>query len=262
MFTLEDLLSEASCAEGAQMAQLTTPDGVLDKKKVNKLIPIVNSALDEIYKRFVVRNTYIRVLTLKGVRDYTISPEFTSINSNDPYILDDDFDVPVVAITSIADTCGRNIPLNKSSKQDVIQAHDISNVRYGVSNVDLVHRKFSTPKYNVLRVPQDLEPTELILGVRVAHKRIELFDPSELPNADLSSIEIDLPVTYRTAMIYYLFARIMNAKGASSIGRSMYHEGDGYYGKFLKECDSLKQSDSEVNEQIDYANCFKRTGFY
>ena len=261
MFSLEDLLMEASCAEGAQMAQLSTASGDLNRKKVNKLIPVVNSALDEIFKRFVVRNEYVRILTQAGVRDYEIDPKHTAVNSNDPFILDDDFENKVIAITSLADLYGRTIPLNQSGKRDVQQVHKISNVTYGSNSIDIVQRKFSLTKYNVLRVPHGLEPTELIVGVRTAHKRIDLIPDNELETYDLSSISIDLPVSYRTAIIMYMFYRLMNAKGASSIGRSMYHEGDGYYGKFLKECDALQQSDSEVAEQIDYANCFERTGF-
>lgn len=261
MFTVEELLQEAASAEGAQMVQLVNKDGKLNRHKLNNLIPIINSALDEIYTRFVVSNIYITLLTQAGVRDYEIDPKHVVGVSNDPYIQDEEFVSPVLSITSLADKWGRSIPLNQASKKDAKQVHNISNVTYGSNNIDLIHRKFYTPKYNVLRVPQDLEPSELVLGVKVTHKRIPLIPDDELETFDLTSLDIDLPLSYRSAIIFYIFYRLMNAKGASSIGRSMYHEGDGYYGKFLKACDALKHSDSEVGEQIDYATCYERTGF-
>lgn len=260
MFTVQDLILEAVAAEGSQLANIVRKDGTYNPSKINSIIPVINSALDEVYARFVIANTYVTLETREGVKDYVLSADNSIGVNSDGYILDEDFNSPVIAITSLQDEFNRTLDLNSKTKRDPGNPTHIP-ITVGRGPLDIVYRKFSTPKYNVLRVPSNLGTTRLIVGLRVSHPHFSLVPDSELETFDLSQYEVDLPVTYRTAMIYYMFSRLLNARGASTIGRNIFHEGDSYLDKFYRECDAIRSSDSEVNEQIDYANNYQRTGF-
>lgn len=264
MINVEEIFSEIAVAEGAQYSPVVTPDGALDRTKLNSLITVLNAGLDDIFKRFVVRNHTIIVETREGKRDYLLDPEFNLSINPDGYIDDIDegyaFDSPVIAITGLRSEYGVELRLNQRDRLQMDREAAPKGL-YSYGNMNYGNYNFLTPKYNLLRCPNNLGLVRLYVDIRTSHPRIPFIPDDQLTTFDLSTLTIDLPYTYRTAIVYYMMSRLFNSKGALTIGRSMFHEGNNYYDKFIRECDSLRASDSEVTEQIDSVNGFIQKGF-
>lgn len=264
MITVEEIFKELVVGEASQYAQVVTPAGQLDTKKLNNLITILNAGLDEIFKRFVVRNTTLIVQTREGKRDYLLDPSFNLSVNSDGYI-DDlvegfEFDAPLIAITGLRSEYGVELRLNQKDRS-LAQREAAPKGLYSYGNMNRGNYNFLIPKYNVLRCPNGLGSCRLMVDVRCTHARIPFIPDDQLSTFDLTTLSVDLPYTYKTALVYYMVSRLFNSKGALTVGRTMFHEGNNYYDKFLRECDSLKQSDSEVTEQVDSTNGFIQKGF-
>ena len=264
MIGVDELLDEIVVAEGAQYAQIITPDGELNRTKLNGLLAILNAGLDDIFKRFMVCNTTIIVNTREGQRDYLLDPEFNLSGNPDGYIDDTQegfsFNAPVIAITGLRTERGVELRLNQRDRMLV----EREATPIGLNPVGSAYKgnyNFLTPKYNLLRCPNSLGASTLYVDLRTGHKRIPFIPDDQLDSYDLSTLTVDLPYTYRTAIVYYMMSRLLNAKGALTVGRTLFHEGNNYYDKFIRECDSLRVSDSEVTEQIDSVQGIIQKGF-
>lgn len=264
MIGVDEVFDEIVVAEGAQYAQIVTPDGALNRTKLNSLITMLNAGLDDIFKRFMVCNTTIIVRTREAQRDYLLDPEFNMSVNSDGYIDDTQegysFDAPVIAITGLRTERGVELRLNQRDRMLVEREAPPAGLQ-PVGSAYKGNYNFLTPKYNLLRCPQSLGASTLYVDLRTGHKRIPFIPDNELDTFDLSTLVIDLPYTYRTALVYYMMSRLFNSKGALTVGRTMFHEGNNYYDKFIRECDSLRVSDSEVTEQVDSINGIIQKGF-
>lgn len=263
MILLSDFLNELCDGEGSQTASVVTNStGKLNPAKVNGIINILNSALNDIFTRFVVSKTEVILKTTRDVRDYKIDPEniYHPDTNPDGFILTD-APFRVHAITDVRTLEGK--PLNLNQKDKLI--NDYVKYQYELNDgyIDLrnITNSFYTLSYNTLRVPAKLDNSEIIVTLRAGHPRIENIPDAEIETFDYDSVFIDLPENYRTALIYYTISRLMNAKGAQNLGQSMFHEGDNYYRKYLQECELLKSSDTEVSEVPDFKNHIKNYGF-
>lgn len=264
MIGVDEVFDEIVVAEGAQYAQIVTPDGELNRTKLNSLITMLNAGLDDIFKRFMVCNTTIIVRTRENQRDYLLDPEFNLSVNSDGYIDDTQegysFDAPVIAITGLRTERGVELRLNQRDRMLVEREAPPAGL-HPVGSAYKGNYNFLTPKYNLLRCPQSLGASTLYVDLRTGHKRIPFIPDTELDTFDLSTLVIDLPYTYRTALVYYMMSRLFNSKGALTVGRTMFHEGNNYYDKFIRECDSLRVTDSEVTEQVDSINGIMQKGF-
>lgn len=260
MIYLGDLIDELVAAEGSQTAMVVTKStGEVSPTKVNSIIKIINAGLIDIFKRFYVANTEHILNTTTGTGKYLIDPANVKTDANPTGFIEGDPNFNVIAITSVRTAdCGRQLPLNTQNKMNHAYAYthnngliDANNVKYGVY----------TSRYNVLHVPESMASSRLILSLRVCPSRIDEIPDDQVETFDYNSVVIPLPPIYTTALVYYVIARLSNPKGAETIGRTIFHEGNNYFQKYLQECESLKASDSEVSEIPDMGGNKSRFGF-
>lgn len=261
MILLSDLIDELVAGEGSQTASLVTKSsGEFNPLKLNSIITMVNAALADIYKRFLVNRATVVLEAIYGAGDYELSQVNEVGKGGGEFLLPGSLPGEVTAITGVR-TYPSNVPLRLNQNDrprydldggNVLPAYEESLNRLG---------SLSTPRYNVLRVPTDVGGRAFYVDVRCAHPKIPQVPKDQQATTDTSLIQIDLPYVYKTALAYYLIHRLTNAKGAESIGRTIFHEGNNYYEKYVRECDILRQSDTEQAELITFNNNFRRTGF-
>lgn len=254
MILLSDVINELVSGEAGQIASVVTKSsGQFNRNKTNDILVIVNAALKEIYKRFIVANDMVQITTQEGVRDYLIDIK-NKVGINPDGFIASNFNKEVIAILGVHDMAGNALKFNRMTDVELNElTPTVDTPLYGV---------FSLSQYNKLRTPPLLAGTQLQLRIRAGHVLFPMVPAENLLTFDLNSVEMDLPYTYQTAIVYYMLSRLMNSKGAENLGRSPFHEGNNYYEKFLRECESLRQSDSEVVKQIDYSQNYQRTGFF
>lgn len=264
MILLSEFLNELVDGEGSQVASVVTAStGQLNPKKVNGIINILNAALTDVFTRFLLVKTEVILKTKRDLCIYKIDNDhiFHPDTNPDGYVHAAE-PFKLLAITDVRTLNeGITMPLNRQNK--FIKDHAAYQFTLTDGYVPARHNShsFHTSGYSTLRTPLKLDDSELILSLRTGHPRIENIPADKLQDFDYDSVLIDLPESYRTALIYYTMSRLMNAKGAQNLGQSMFHDGDNYYRKYLQECELLKSSDTEVSEVADLQQVFRNSGF-
>lgn len=262
MILLSEYLNELVTGEGNQTAHVVTKDGKFNAAKINNIITILNAALADIYKRFYVQNLELVFETKAGKTDYDLVYENSTGSGNPDAFLVSDQPFHVTAITGLRTYHeGYPIALNKQSSYEhypngYIYEHNADNIpahhiRHGIY----------TPDYNTIRFPSNMAVTTFIVSVKTTHPKIESIDEADIESFDYDSVVIHLPRTYLSALCFYTISRLLNSKGAETIGRTIFHEGDNYMKRYLTECESLKQTDSEVTPVPDMMNSLRVKGF-
>lgn len=264
MILLSDYLNELCDGEGSQAAAVVTAStGKINPKKVNGIINILNAALTHLFTNFVLEKTEVVIRTKRDTFSYKIDPAniFHPDTNPDGFIMPTD-PFRVLAITDVRTyNEGIALPLNQQNKLRKDHAGYQFEHSDGYVPARYCNHSLHTASYNVLRVPHNLDDSELIVSLRTTHPKIPLIPDAEIQTFDYDSVVINLPENYLTALIYYTMSRLMNSKGAQNLGQSMFHEGDNYYRKYLQECEILKGSDSEVSEVPDMNNRHRNYGF-
>lgn len=240
----------------------------LDKKIIlpsnyNRLITAVNAALSDISTRFVLQQSELHIKTRTGLRDYVLDPFVLVNGGEDSYIVADEnnpFDRQVIGILGISDLEGRQLKLNGTSSyspKDVLQTLPYTDRVDGHSQ-NLV---FSTPDYRTLRVPINLEPSDILVNYRASYRIIPQIEPQQMRPEILESIQIDIPNAYLTAICFYVAHRYANAKGAETIGRGMFHQGNNYRSMYESECMRLSNTIGDVAKVPDFTSRMAQKGF-
>lgn len=264
MILLSDFLDELCVGEGSQIASVVTKSsGKLNPEKVNGIISILNAALKDIFKRFVVQKTEVILNTKIGQLDYKLdnSAIFHPVDNPTGYLVSAT-PFSVIAVTGIRTLKeGIQMPLNQQNK--LIHSQGQYQYEHNSGYVPACYNthSFHTVSYDTLRIPHNLDSSSLVVSLRAGHKKIAQIPAEQVESFDYDSVVIDLPETYNTALIYYTISRLLNSKGAETIGRGIFHEGDNYYDKYVRECETLKVSDSEEAEIPDMNLGLSRFGF-
>jgi len=247
--------------EGAEFNQLSIVDGDggearVDRKEYNRIIRLLNAGLDVLHQRFELAKNTIQIQTTKGQVKYTLDSSNALSKNSDGFIidsLDDPYENDLIEIMAVHAPNGRELLLNNHSEhvnRDGV-LHDVS--------VDCLHASLYTLDYRTLRVPPNLMDTVLTIHYRSSGKKLKpLADPLNDPIDDLV---IHIPVSYMNALTFYIASRVYNSKGAETIGRGIFHEGNNYQTKFEQECTQLKASGFESDVMISDNSSFYNRGF-
>lgn len=261
MILLSDLTEILVSGDGAQQSYFVNVDGgTFNKAKVNKVINLLNAALADIYKRFIINYDEVVIQTSRDVLDYPITENNVRSLSNPNGFIISFLSSPIFSISSVSTKDGKQLPLNNNSKE-VFSSRYLMDTGNKYMSAEYNPYTYVLKNYYTLRVPKNLERSELVLSVRTGHKIIPLVPESDIDTFDLKSVEIDLPYPYVNALAYYILHRVSNARGGETIGRGIWHEGNNYQQKYVDECNSLKVSNLEVEQVSDMNLNLHRQGF-
>jgi hypothetical protein len=261
MILLSDVIDLLVSGDGSQQANFVDVDGgKFNRSKLNSIISIMNAALADIHKRFIVTHEDVIVQTTRDVIDYEIiTDNVRDLNNPSGFILNN-FYKPVYGINYITDRNGKLLPLNNLTKD-----YSMFSREFGSSDkyLSAEHNPFTytLKNYYTVRVPKNLDSSIITLSVRSGHRQLSRVPENQIETFDLTSIEIDLPYPYVNALAYFILHRISNARGGETIGRGIFHEGNNYQQKYVDECNSLKLSNFEVEEISDMNANLHRQGF-
>lgn len=261
MILFSDLIGLLVAGDGSQQSNFVDVDGgQFNRSKTNKIINLLNAALGDVFKRFVVNYEEVVIQTTRDVIDYPITLNNVRSDLNPSGFILSNFNKPLFSISAVSTMDGKQLPLNNNSKEYFKDRYLVdTGTHYLLPECNPY--TYILKNYYTLRVPKNLEASQIVLSVRSGHPIIPLVPDANLDTFDLTSIEIDLPYPYLNALAYYILHRITNSRAAETIGHGIFHEGNNYQQKYVDECNSLKVSNLEVEQVSDMNMNLHRQGF-
>ena len=209
-------------------------DGEINPNKYQQVITAINRALVNLGTRFTLNKGYLVLQTRSGTNTYVMSPEYAvSVNPNG-YILDTDtaFTEPFLEMLCIVDTATK--------------------VKMELDGSGLVTRL----AVNTLRFHQDPEDKTYLVHYTALPALIDtdLNDP-----VDLDAIEVDLPLAYLNALIYFV-ASTFYAPTLSGMDGVRANMDINYRQMYEAECKLLETRGIDIDE-VEPTNLFAQRGF-
>lgn len=184
--------------------------GVVGESHFNRLTFHVNLGLTALHSRFLLKEGRLTLDLIPDQYEYQLA-------SNDD----------VIKVEKVLTLDGLELPLNDATSD------------YSVS----------TPTLTKLRIPEDivdqsqflpdwLSLTQLEVVYRANHPKIIVgvdFDPS--------IVEVDLPETHLTALLYFIASRVNNPIGMTN----EFHAGNSYAAKYEMACKELEFAGLQVD---------------
>ena len=256
------LLSEIiTLLQGAEFNSLAIVEGKggearVKRSEYNRIISMVNAGLQVLHQRFELSKNVLYLKTTKGKTTYVLEKSNAISNNQDGFIIDtieNPFEDDILEILSIFSPHGRELLLNSYTEQYVRDPLVLD------VDVDCLYTSLYTLDYRTLRIPHNLIDTTLTVTYRSSGKNLkELVDPLNDP---IDDIIIGIPASYMNALTYYVASRVYNSKGAETIGRGIFHEGNNYKTSFEQECAQLKAVGFENDVMITDNSNFYNRGF-
>ena len=230
--TLSDVFDQLAYGEFSKI--FLGESGAIPQASWNRIIAHINLGLTELYKRFDLKQVELPVEVLAGTLDYDHKEG-------------GDF----IEILHVFNSDNVEIPLN--NRVTAI------NKEWGAAQavVDRVH----TNVPSVLSVNPQMLPQVLTVVYKAGHVPIPKIADADLDGFDLTGVQIDLPVTYLEALLYFVASRIFNPMDLSNVvGRQPFHSGNNYYSKYEAACAQLMTKGLDISEKLD-TGLFQRKGF-
>ena len=240
--TLQQIFDLLSQGELSQI-HLGGTQGI-DESNWERVLGAVNLGLTELHKRFPLRREQITLQMQEGQLRYVLDTKYAATNRENPttikYLIDtsaDPFNGRVLKIEKVFDSKGCELKLNRLG-----------------DSFDQAHSTVRTPSYNTLILPTLLPVQALTVEYRGNHPLLV----KEQGYFNLEEVEVELPDTHLTALLYFVASRLFNPTGLS--GNTAFHEGNNYEAKFEAECVRLENDGYENSEQEE--NCrLRRNGW-
>lgn len=230
--TLSDVFDQLAYGEFSKI--FLGESGAIPQASWNRIIAHINLGLTELYKRFDLKQVELPVEVLAGTLDYDLKEG-------------GDF----IEILHVFNSDNVEIPLN--NRVTAI------NKEWGAAQavVDRVH----TNVPSVLSVNPQMLPQVLTVVYKAGHVPIPKIADAALDGFDLAGVQIDLPVTYLEALLYFVASRIFNPLDLSNVaGRQPFHSGNNYYSKYEAACAQLMSKGLDISEKLE-TGLFQRKGF-
>jgi len=230
--TLSDVFDQLAYGEFSKI--FLGESGAIPQASWNRIIAHINLGLTELYKRFDLKQVELPVEVLAGTLDYDLKEG-------------GDF----IEILHVFNSDNVEIPLN--NRVTAI------NKEWGAAQavVDRVH----TNVPSVLSVNPQMLPQVLTVVYKAGHVPIPKIADADLDGFDLTGVQIDLPVTYLEALLYFVASRIFNPMDLSNVvGRQPFHSGNNYYSKYEAACAQLMTKGLDISESLE-TGLFQRKGF-
>lgn len=216
----------------AELSMLFEGEGAsLSAASLPKINSIIQAGINDLNKKFSVREKEILVRISDDINVYELIPA-NAVSSGNPkgFILDsvqDPYLGDLMSIIKVSDDRGEELRLNTDKNRGVY-----------------------TPAYNTIK----LDPKSIKGDMLIKYKaRIKPMDLTVSPN----NTYIDLPDHFLNALVLYVASRRYNPKGAETIGRGMFHEGNNYWSKYIEECNDLKASLASTGSVGDNTNFYR-----
>jgi hypothetical protein len=198
---LNELYRRLSFGELSNLSISSEGSGSIINDKRPTVVLLANEALQELSKRFVLREKVLLIEQQEGLTTYRLEPMYSSQNAetsgvNCPYIVDSEdepFNDPVLKVLQVFDSCGQELPLNDRDNFWAV----------------------FTPQNNVLQVPNPQAGLPLSVNYQTFVKPILGVDPEEV---------IDIPVVLEKALTSYIAAHVLgNMNTQESNAKSQEH---------------------------------------
>lgn len=230
--TLSDIFDQLAYGEFNKI--FLGESGAIPQASWNRIIAHINLGLTELYKRFDLKQVELPVTIVAGTLDYDLKGA-------------GDF----IEILHVFNSDNVEIPLNNR----VTAINKEWNARQ--ATVDRVH----TNDPSVLSVNPQMLPQVLTVVYKAGHPTIPKIDDADLDGFDLTGVQIDLPVTYLEALLYFVASRVFNPMDQGSVAnRQPFHSGNNYYSKYEAACAQLMIRGLDISENLD-TGLFQQKGF-
>lgn len=155
-------------------------DGFININDRVKIINHINIGLNELYTRFPLKNKEVIIKQIANLTQYYLKEEhaLTNTSTSIKYIIDSNFDPfieDVIRIEGVYDECGDRYLANSNS----------------------VCKSFATPTYDCIEIPYPVAGNVLSVIYRAKH-----------PLVTTQTIDIDLPLNFKPALLSYVAARV------------------------------------------------------
>ena len=242
---------EQLCA--AEFSKLFEGDGAeLKAQSLPKINAIIQGGINDLNKKFSVRENEILVRTQEGKEVYELVPaNAVSSNNPDAFIIDseeDPFKGDIMQIFRITDSTGKSLWLNTDVAW-LVPTDSIFGNKPGMFDYSGVNML----SYNTLKLHKQNSLGDILVQYKAKMKPMDLsVGPEET--------YIDLPDHFLNALVLYVASRRYNPMGAETIGRGMFHEGNNYWSKYQEEVADLKANLGSIASTGETTN-FIRNGW-
>lgn len=224
----------------------------LDPASIPKINSIIQAGIHDLNKKFSIKESELLLRTKLGKEVYELVPA-NALSNGSPYaFIIDSVESPflgdIMQIIRVTDGTGKSLWLN----EDIAAIQPTDNV-FGKHGGIFTHQGVNMLSYNTLKLHKDHDLGDLLVHYKA---KIKPMDTSVTPDNTF----IDLPDHFINALVLYVASRKYNPKGAETIGRGMFHEGNNYWGKYKEECDELKANLGSIASMGETTN-FIRNGW-
>lgn len=178
------LLAQLSYGELSGLALGNEGDGTIRKRDMGKVITFINDGLQDLYNKFLVKESVVSLQLLDYVTTYHLVPRFAVSNAPQPdvpvpYIIDNNrakFKGDVGKIYAVYDTAGKERPINDETSLDSVFIRGKDSITVPVPDGKLVlfiHYQTTHPQITMDNLDEELDiPDKLVPALRsyVAHK--------------------------------------------------------------------------------------------
>lgn len=225
----------------------------LKPEAIPKINTLIQAGINDLNNKFAIRENELLLRPNPLVLVYELIPANAVSSGNPDAFIIDSLQAPYVGdisqVTRVVNSNGKSLWLNT----DTPWAGESAGGVYGAVPPTFNFTGINFDSYNTLR----LQPHHNLGDVIVRYKaKAKKMDTSLSPD----NTYIDLPDHYLNALAWYVIARKHNPKGAETIGRGMFHEGDNYWAKYMAEVGELRNSFAGIASMGETTN-FERGGW-
>lgn len=214
---LEDIYDALSTGELSQVVIGHSDNGVMEiPEEIRRQIRhSLQLGLSDLHTRFLIREKTFKLERVPDKHTYVLNSRFAVSNTNSDvmpkYVLDvnDPFQDDLIKIERIRDSKGKPVALNEIDNDDSVR----------------------TLSDTILAVPETLKCPWLEITYRANHPTLNKYVSDAAPVI----VDIDLPIKYLQALLYFIASRALNPIGF----KEYTHEGNNYLQKYEMECQRL-----------------------
>lgn len=244
---LQSIFDHLSAGEFSQLNIFGSGQGVIDDNNMDKVVSHINLGLTDLFTRFELKLNRIQMQLQPGQTSYILTSK-NAVNGRgavDPkFILDtvsEPFRDDILLITRVITDANYELPLNQTDSPYAVMTSAMNRLEVPASIVA-----------QDLNLPPELVTMNLGVVYRCNHPTIDL----NVGQSDPSRIEIELPLSHLTALMYFVASRANNPVG---LGQE-FNAGNTYSAKYEAECRRLKNDGMEI-QQRGTESKFQMRGF-
>lgn len=244
---LSEIFDLLASGEMSQLYKGSDDKTVIGENFYKDIAGSVQLGLNALYTRFNLKQNQLELRLVPGKRDYLLQSRFADQGCGEEpvrYIADTEeapFKNDILKITQIVTPLGFDLQLNNHANQ------------YSCTTPNMITLRVPYAMVNpVVNTPDELKVQSLLVVYKANH-------PTLLPRGDWidpERIEVELPYSHVTALLYFVASRAHNPVGMGN----EFNSGNQWYQKYELECQRLMLSGQYVDEDSDIPR-LRRKGF-